>query len=74
MKTRIKDVLLGLMDGILPGVRSSIQKTNDGQMDVNFARLFASLLGYACFIALLKGWISIEQAIDVLKILFNTEQ
>lgn len=73
MNQKIKSVLLGLIDGILPGVRSSIQKTNEGQMEINYARLFASVLGYGCFVALLKGWITLDTAISVLKILFNVE-
>lgn len=68
---KFNSVILGIIDGVLPGVRESIKKTDSGQMDINFVRLFASLLAYGVFIALVRGAITLEMALSVIKVLFT---
>lgn len=70
---KIKDILFGLIDGITPGIGKSIQKTNEGQMQINKARLIACLLAYGCFIGVIKGWIKLEQAAEILKVLLTSD-
>lgn len=73
MKKRTKDILQGIADGLFPGVVSSIKKTNSGRMEINKTRLIACTLTYGCFVAVLKGWLTLEKALEFIKILFNAE-
>ena len=73
MNKRIKNILLGISDGLFPGVKNSIEKTNKGQMEINHARLIAAVLTWGCFIAVLKGWLTLSMALDFISaIAFST--
>jgi hypothetical protein len=73
MKKRTKSILLGIADGFFPGVFSSIQKTNEGQIKVNSARLIASILSYVVLIFTIRGNISIDKAFEIIKFLLNVQ-
>ncbi len=72
MKKKIIDILNGIADGIFPTIRNSFKKTNDGH-EVSRARLTASVLSWIFSIAMLKGWITFSQLVDLLKMIFTLE-
>jgi hypothetical protein len=73
MKKRTKSILLGIADGFLPGVFSSIKKSNEGQIEVNKTRLMTSILSYVVLVLTIRGKISIDKAVEIIKILFNVQ-
>jgi hypothetical protein len=62
--------LNGIADGMLPNVGNSIRRTRSGK-EFNRPRLVASILSWITLIALLKGWLSTDQLIEILKIIFS---
>ena len=71
MKKRIIDIFNGIADGILPNVKNSISKNaNDGK-EINRARLTASILSFLIFIAMLRGWITWNNLVSLLKMIFT---
>ncbi len=61
MKTKMKDVLNGIADGIFPSIRNAIKDN-----EVNRARLTASLISWSLAIAYLKGWIKLSDVLSFL--------
>jgi len=70
MKKRLINILNGIADGVSPSLRNSIKKTNDG-FEVNRARLTASVLSFMVMVGMLKGWITFDQLMKFLHLVFT---
>ncbi|RFC53244.1 hypothetical protein [Brumimicrobium aurantiacum] len=70
MKKRLKNFLLGLSDGILPTFKNSITTDENGEKGLNYARAIAAFFGWLFFVALLKGWIRLDEFLSFIKIIF----
>lgn len=68
MREKFKNIMLGLIDGFLPTVKNSIdEKTKE----INRIRLFSCVLGWIVFVAILKGWLKFELAVQFVNLLMN---
>ena len=69
MKKRLKNILLGIKDGCAPNVEKSVNKDEQGKVQVNVARLISAVLSFLVMIAGLTGLIPWEKALAFLKML-----
>ena len=70
MKHRLKSFILGISDGIFPSLGNSIVKKDDGERDVDFARLLAAFFGWCFWVAALIGWIEWSEALSFIRMIF----
>lgn len=61
----------GIADGIFPSIRNSVKTDDDGNREINRARLTASVLAWLAFIALLKGWLPLESVLKFIQTLIQ---
>jgi hypothetical protein len=70
MKRKWINILNGIADGMLPNIGNSIRRTKTGKT-FNRPRLVASVLSWITLIAMLKGWLTTEQLIEIIRIIFS---
>lgn len=70
-KNWTRRILSGIADGIFPAVSGSITYSSDKGREIDYARFTASVLSWSLFIAFVKGWITLEQTVEILRILLT---
>lgn len=68
---RAKKILAAIGRSIFPDIAGNIKTAADGSRTIDYGSITAGVLSWLLFVAFLKGWVTLEQAIEFLKVLIT---